>query len=54
MKSTTQIQQIKNDLRERQYTLVKVEETSRNPSQKKRIKKLTKKVKKARGESTKE
>jgi len=54
MKLTTQIQQIKNDLRERRYILVKVEETSKNPSRKKRIKKLLKKVKKAREKSTKE
>ena len=54
MKLMTQIQQIKNNLRERRYTLVKVEKISRNPSRKKRIKKLMKKVKEARGESTKE
>ncbi len=54
MKPTTQIQQIKNDLRERWYTLVKVKDTSRNSFQKKRIKKLLKKVKEARKELTKE
>ncbi len=54
MKLMTQIQQIKNNLRERRYTLVKVEETSKNPFRKKRIKKLMKKVKEAREESTKE
>ena len=54
MKPITQIQQIKSDLRERRYTLVKVEEINKNPSQKKRIKRLIKKVKKAREESTKE
>src|SRR6266498_994011 len=53
MKPITQIQQIKSDLRERRYTLIKVKETSRNPSQKKRITKLMKKVKKAKEESSK-
>ena len=52
MKPITQIQRIKKDLSERRYTLVKVEEQSRNLSRKKRIKKMMKKVKKAREEST--
>ena len=49
-----QLQRIRNDLKERWYILIKVEEQSRNPSRAKKIKKLLKKIKEVRGESIQE
>ncbi len=54
MKPVIQIQWIKKDLSERWYTLIKVEEQSKNFSRKKKIKKLMKKVKNAREKSMKD
>ena len=52
--SKSQIQQIKNDIKEECYSLKKVTEGERNPSKKKRIKSLEKKMQKSKGESIKE
>ena len=54
MKPVTQIQRIKKDLSERRYILKKIEARRRNPFHKKKIKKLIKKVKEVKEESSKE
>ncbi len=48
------IQKIKNDVKERHYSLQKVEEGERNLSKTKRIKRLWKKIDKEKGELIKE
>ena len=47
------MQQIKNNIKRRCYSLKKVTEEERNLSKQKRVKKLLKKIKGVRGESTK-
>ena len=54
MRSTSQIQQIKQDIEKEQYGLEKVIERERNSSRKKNIKRLLRKVKEAREESMKD
>ena len=54
MRLTSQIQQIKNDIKEERYSLKKVEERGKNLFKKKKIKRLLRKVKKVREEFTKE
>src|SRR6266540_1852700 len=54
MRSTPQIQQIKNDIKEERYSLKKVEERGKNLFKKKKIKRLLRKVKEVREKSMKE
>ena len=48
------IQLVKNDIQRKDYNLKRVNESERDPSRKKRVKKLLKRISKEKGESTKD
>ena len=54
MQLIIQIQKNKKDIKKGDYSLERAQESERNPSRKKRVKKLLKKIKKEKGKLTKE
>ena len=46
------IQLVKNDIQRKDYNLKRVNESERDPSRKKRVKKLLKRISKEKGDST--